>query len=80
MPKQRKIISITFIAAATIFFSYLSGSISEKTETAIRILPYLLLIGLSIYKIAVWFGYRNDPEKRERVVYSGQIYPEKIRR
>jgi hypothetical protein len=81
MASRRKVIvGISFLFAAVIFFSLLNGSIADRVETAIRILPFVLILGLSVYKLAVWFGYRNDPEKREGVVYSGQIYPKKIRR
>jgi hypothetical protein len=68
------------IFTALILFSLLNGSISDRARVAILILPFLLILGLSIYKLAVWFRYRSEPEKRERVVYSGQVYPEKIRR
>jgi hypothetical protein len=49
-------------------------------DTIISIVTLTLLIGLSIYKVALWFHYRNDPEKREKIVYSFQNFPKEFRR
>jgi hypothetical protein len=81
MTKRSEIIlGLFLLIALIILMSSLDGSIAENADTAILMLSFLLLLGLSIYKLAVWFGFRHNPEKRESVVYSGQIYPARIRR
>lgn len=81
MKREYKInIGLSLLVVAVIFLVFLSRTIAGIVGTMIRITILTLVIGLSIYKLVLWFRYRNDPEKRERVVYSGQIYPEKIRR
>lgn len=81
MKREYKInIGLSLLVVAVIFLVFLSRTIAGIVGTMIRIPILTLVIGLSIYKLVLWFRYRNDPEKRERVVYSGQIYPEKIRR
>lgn len=34
--------------------------------------------GLSLYKLILWFRYRDDPAKREALVSSGQVYPKRL--
>jgi hypothetical protein len=38
------------------------------------------LAGLSVYKLILWFRYRDDPVKREALISSGQVYPKRLAR
>jgi hypothetical protein len=81
MRQQHKInIGLCILVAAVVLLAFLSRAIAGFAADMTRIGILALILGLSIYKLVLWFRYRNDPEKRERVVYSGQIYPEKVRR
>ena len=57
-----------------------NGLFANIVDTIISIVTLTLLIGLSIYKVTLWFHYRNDPEKREHIVYTFQNLPKELRR
>jgi hypothetical protein len=57
-----------------------NGLFASIVDTIIAIVSLTLVIGLSIYKVALWFHYRHDPEKRERVIYTFQTFPKVLRR
>lgn len=44
------------------------------------VLIILLDGGGSIYKLALWVRYRKDPDRRELIASSSQMYPRKLRR
>lgn len=35
--------------------------------------------GGSIYKLVLWFRYRKDPDRRELIASSSQVYPKRLR-
>ncbi len=79
--RQSKInIGLSLLVAVILLAFLLSRAIAGIVADMIGIGLLALILGLSLHKLVLWFRYRNDPEKRETVVYSGQIYPEKVRR
>ena len=73
-------LGLAFLVLAIIGLLAASHTFAVITDTIIGIVTLTLMVGLSIYKVALWFRYRNDPEKRERVVYSFQSFPKEFRR
>lgn len=67
---------LVFAAICLVSWNRMIGGI---VETLITICILTAVIGLSIYKLALWFRYRHDPKKREQVVYSGRNFPRRIR-
>lgn len=65
---------------AAFWLSSRSRIASAVTTTAIDIFFLTLIVGGSAYKLALWFRHRHDPEKREAVAFSTQLYPSKIRK
>jgi uncharacterized membrane-anchored protein len=81
MKKERLInLGLALLVLAVIVLLAASQTFAAITDTIIGIVTLTLMIGLSIYKVALWFRYRNDPEKREQVVYSFQGLPKEFRR
>ena len=81
MKREHKInLGLALLVLAVIFITLSSSAIARVAGIIFSIVILAQVIGLSIYKLALWFRYRNDPVEREKIVYSGQIYPEKIRR
>ena len=80
--KKETLINLGLALLVLIIISLLAASklFADLVDTTIGIVSLALVIGLSIYKIALWFHYRNDPEKRERVVYTFQSFPKEFRR
>jgi hypothetical protein len=73
-------LGLVLLILSTIFLLVASNRFAGILETLISIASLALLIGLSIYKVALWFRYRHDHEKRERVVYSFRSLPKELRR
>lgn len=68
---------LVFAAICLVSWNRMLGGI---VETLITICILTAVIGLSVYKLTLWYRYRHDPEKREQVVYSGQNFPRQLRR
>jgi len=68
---------LVFAAICLVSWSRMIGGV---VETLISIGILTAVIGLSIYKLALWFRYRHDPERREQIVYSGANFPRQLRR
>ena len=73
-------LGLVFLVLIIIVLMAANGLFANIVDTIISIVSLTLVIGLSIYKVALWFHYRNDPEKRERVVYTFQTFPKEFRR
>lgn len=73
-------LGLVFLVLAVIVLMAANGLFANIVDTIISIVSLTLVIGLSIYKVALWFHYRNDPEKRERIVYTFQTFPKEFRR
>jgi uncharacterized membrane-anchored protein len=73
-------IGLALLVLTIIMLLAASDTFAAITDTILGVITLTLMIGLSIYKLALWFRYRNDPEKRERVVYSFQSFPKELRR
>lgn len=73
-------LGLALLVLAVIVLLAASNTFAVITDTIIGIVTLALMIGLSIYKVTLWFRYRNDPEKREKVVYSFQGLPRELRR
>jgi len=50
-----------------------------------KVLDIILMVALvagfaalSLYKLILWFRYRDDPVKREALISSGQVYPRRL--
>ena len=39
-----------------------------------------VVVGLSLYKVTLFYRYRDDPAKREALFWSGQVYPKWLAR
>jgi len=80
--KKETLINICLVFLVLVIIALLAANnlFANIVDTIISIVTLTLMIGLSIYKIALWFHYRNDPEKRERVVYTFQNFPKELRR
>jgi hypothetical protein len=80
--KKETLINICLVFLVLVIIALLAANnlFANIVDTIISIATLTLMIGLSIYKIALWFHYRNDPEKRERVVYTFQNFPKELRR
>ena len=73
-------IGLALLVLAIIALFVVNDMFASIVDAIIAIVTLALLIGLSIHKLALWFRYRNDPEKREQVVYSLQSFPKELRR
>lgn len=78
--RTQLIAGISLLIIVVILLTCLHSFLAGIVEWVFRFSLFLIVVGLSLYKLVIWFRYRHDPEKRERIVYAGQIYPEKIRR
>jgi hypothetical protein len=80
--KKETLINICLVFLVLVIIALLAANnlFANIVDTIISIVTLTLMIGLSIYKIGLWFHYRNDPEKRERVVYTFQNFPKELRR
>jgi hypothetical protein len=69
------------IVAAGLFVRSASPSLITIVDVALLVALIMLVDGGgSIYKLALWFRYRKDSDKRELIASSGQMYPEKLRK
>jgi hypothetical protein len=73
-------LGLALLVLAIVVLLAANNTFAVITDTIIGVVSLALMIGLSIYKVALWFRYRHDPEKRERVVYSFQSFPKEFRR
>ena len=68
-------------------FAVMGLLFATANQAVIRIVDFALLVALlilidgggSIYKLALWFRYRKEPDKRELIASSTQIFPKKLR-
>ncbi|HXG92369.1 MAG TPA: hypothetical protein VNN73_08375 [Blastocatellia bacterium] len=79
MKTSHKTAIVFFCVSAIVLLAYLSRAVAIITKIITALIPVAIIFASSVYKLALWFRYRNDPIQRERVDYSGQIYPEAIR-
>lgn len=68
---------LVFAAICLISSNHFIGGI---VETLITIAIFAAVIGLSAYKLMLWFRYRHNPDKREQIVYSRANFPRQLRR
>lgn len=69
------------IVVAGAFVTFAPGSLIAIVDFALLIALLVLVDGGgSIYKLALWFRYRKEPEKRELIASSGQMYPKRLRK
>jgi hypothetical protein len=81
MKREHKInLGLALLVLAVIFITLSNSTMAWIAGTIFSIVILAQVIGLSVYKLALWFRYRNDPVEREKIVYSSRIYPEKVRR
>ena len=63
-----------------VYLASLGGRADKLAENILRVAILGLLVAGSAYKVGLLVRHRNDPEKRERLVSSGQVYPDAIRK
>src|SRR5262244_173454 len=77
----RKIILVLITWAAivgVIYGSSHSVAAKEIFTWLLRIGFLSLIVGGSIYKLSLWWRYRHDPEARESIVFSTQLFPRRV--
>ena len=73
-------VGVLLIITAVIYLSARSHLAATIATDIISLWFFVLIVGGSIYKLTLWWRYRHDPAKRERVVFSTPIYPSRLRR
>ena len=73
-------IGVLLIIMAVMYLSFRSQLAATIATDIIRLWFFVLIVGGSIYKLKLWWRYRHDPAKREKVVFSTLIYPSRLRR
>ena len=51
---------------------------AEIIDTIVTMALLAMMMALALYKLFLWFRYRNDPVKREALISSGQLYPKRL--
>jgi hypothetical protein len=69
---------LLLLGSSVLIFS--SDKFTRIADAALLVVLLVAMLGGSIYKIWLWWGYRNDPAKRQTITFSTQLYPEKLRR
>lgn len=73
-------IGVLLIIAAVIYLSSRSQLAATIAADIISLWFLVLIVGGSIYKLTLWWRYRNDPAKRERIAFSTSSFPARLRR
>jgi len=73
-------VGVLLIITAVIYLSARSHLAATIATDIISLWFLILIVGGSIYKLTLWWRYRHDPAKRERVTFSTQFYPSRLRR
>jgi hypothetical protein len=73
-------ISVLLIITAVIYLSSRSQLAATIAADIISLWFLVLIVGGSIYKLTLWWRYRNDPAKRERIAFSTSSFPARLRR
>ncbi|MEN3332915.1 MAG: hypothetical protein V7641_2280 [Blastocatellia bacterium] len=73
-------IGVLLIITAVIYLSSRSHLAATIASDIISLWFLVLIIGGSIYKLTLWWRYRHDPAKREKVVFSTPLYPSRLRK
>lgn len=69
------------IVAVGVFVTSASPRLIAIVDVALLVALIMLVDGGgSIYKLALWFRYRKDANKRELIASSGQMYPKRLRK
>lgn len=72
--------SVLLVITGVIYLSARSH-LAETIATGVIDLAFLVLVvGGSIYKLTLWWRYRNDPAKREQVVFSTPFFSSRLRK
>ena len=81
MIRKIALVIITWsIILAVIYVTSHSHIAATVAADAFSVAILSLIIGGSIYKLALWWRYRHDPEKRQSVIFSTQLYPARLAR
>jgi hypothetical protein len=73
-------LSVLLVICAVMYLSSRSHLAMTIFTDIIRLWLLVMIVGGSIYKLAQWWRYRHDPAMREKVVFSTQLYPSRLRR
>jgi hypothetical protein len=73
-------IGVLLIITAVIYLSSRSHLAATIATDIISLWFLVLIVGGSIYKLTLWWRYRHDPAMREKVVFSTQLSPSRLRR
>ena len=73
-------IGVLLTITAVIYLSSRSHLAATIATDIISLWFLFLIVGGSIYKLALWWRYRHDPAMREKVVFSTQLSPSRLRR
>jgi hypothetical protein len=68
------------IIMAVIYLSSRSHLAATIATDIISLWFLILVVGGSIYKLTLWWRYRHDPAKREKVVFLTPLYPSRLRK
>ena len=80
MKKWLMTIGVWSLMAAVIYLSVRSRVVGTITGRLLDLMLIVFVVGGSIYKLTLWWRYRHDPAMREKVVFSTQLYPSRLRR
>jgi hypothetical protein len=80
MKKQTKfgIVVWLFLIMTALLVSASRSSIPAADAAVLLVLLAALFVG-SLYKVCLWWRYRDHPEKREMISSSNQLFPKRLR-
>ena len=73
-------VGVLLVIMAVIYLSERSRLAATVGGMAFDAVLVAVVVGGSIYKLALWWRYRHDPARREQVVFSNPFYPPRRRR
>jgi len=73
-------VSVLLTIMAVMYLSARSRLAKTIATDLIDLWFLVLVIGGSIYKLTLWWRYRKDPVRRERMIFSTPLYPSRLRR
>ena len=71
---------VLLLMTAVLYLSVRSRLAETIATGLIDVAILALVVGGSIYKLALWWRYRKDPVKREQVVFSTPFFSSKWRK
>ena len=72
--------AVLLIIMAVMYLSARSRLAATIASDIIDLWFVVLVVGGSLYKLALWWRYRHDPARREQVVFSTQLFPASLHR